>query len=392
MGCIYKRGQIWWVQYCRDGQRFRESAGSKLRDDAVKMLRIREGHLAEGRPFTPTALKMRFEDLAADLRNDYADRGPRGARRLKHELAHLEISFTGWRARQITTDAIRGYIARRQEEGAANGTINRELAALKRAFNLAIAAGKLWHRPHVPMLRENNVRKGFFESEMFEAVRAELPDHLYGVMTFGYYTGWRKSEILGLRWSQVNLPHGEVRLEPGTTKNRDGRVLFLEGELRDVLEQQWKHRAPNCEYVFHRHGRRMYDFEKAWAKACEEVDRTLRVQEEKRCGAEGAQLSLPRCQGLLFHDLRRTAVRNMVRAGIPERVAMKISGHKTRAIFDRYHIVSESDLREAAFKLAAYGGAVAVENERLQPQFLPHPDSRFESDHVKLLKPQGRPR
>jgi integrase len=186
------------------------------------------------------------------------------------------------------------------------------------------------------MLRESNARQGFFESEVFEKVRAELPDYLYGVATFAYYTGWRKAEIVGLRWRQVDLAHAEVRLDPGATKNGEGRALFLEGELREMLERLWEKRAPGCEYVFARQGRSVGDFKKAWESAC------------RRAGFPG----------MLFHDLRRTAVRNMVRAGVPERVAMQITGHKTRAIFDHYHIVSEADLREAAWKLAAWNGAV----------------------------------
>jgi integrase len=171
---------------------------------------------------------------------------------------------------------------------------------------------------------------------MFEKVRSELPDCLYGVVTFAYFTGWREAEIVGLRWNQVDLAHGEVRLDPGTTKNGAGHTLFLEGELREMLERLWEKRQGGCEYVFARTGRSVGDFKKAWASAC------------RRAG----------CPEMLFHDLRRTAVRNMVRAGIPERVAMRITGHKTRAILDRYHIVSAADLREAVWKLAAWNGAV----------------------------------
>ena len=339
MGCIYKRGGIWWTKYYRAGEPFRESSRSRRKGDAVQLLKIREGHLAEGRPFSGQALRLRFEDLVADLLTDYHTTGRRSARRVEGALAHLRSEFAGWRASAISTDAIRAYTARRQKEEAANATINRELAALRRSFSLAVKAGKLFHRPYVPMLAEDNARQGFFEPPIFEAVRAELPDYLYPVATFGYYTGWRGSEILWLCWPQVDLAHGEVRLWTGTTKNREGRTIFLEGELREVLEAMWERRAPGCEHVFHRNGRPIRSYYKAWRKACE------------RAGYPG----------MLFHDLRRTAVRNMIRAGVPERVAMAIAGIKTRAIFDRYHIVSEGDLREAAWKLAAYCGGVHAE-------------------------------
>jgi len=364
MGCIYKRGRVYWINYSRNGHPFWESSHSRQKGAARDLLRIREGHVAEGKPFTAAALRMRFEDLQADLRNDRIARGPRALVRHDGQFAHLKTQFAGWRAEQITTDAIRAYIARRREEGAAASTVRHELEELKRAYNLAIQAGKLWHKPYIPLPRADNARQGFFEPAQFEALRAELPDHLYGVITFGYYTGRRKGEILALRWPQVDLRHGEVRLEPGTTKNGDGRVIFLDGELREVRERQWEHRAPRCDCVFHRRGRRIYDFEKAWAHACEQADRALAEEQTKHADGEDQQQTLLPCQGLLFHDLRRTAVRNMVRAGIPERVAMQISGHKTRAIFDRYHIVSEPDLREAAWKVAAYNGAVAAEPSR----------------------------
>ena len=364
MGCIYKRGGIWWLKYYRAGEAIRESSRSERKGDATRLLHIREGHLAEGRPFTPIALRLRFEDLKEELLSDYKSRGLRTIGRREEHFTHLAHEFAGWRAQEITTAAIRTYSARRQHEGAANATINRELSALKRAFNLAIQAGKLWHRPHVPMLREPNARQGFFELEMFQAVRAQLPDYLYGVITFGYYTGWRKGEILSLRWQQVNLSHNEVRLEPGTTKNSDGRVIFLDGELQEILERQWERRASGCEYVFHRRGRQIGDFEKAWATACKRADRAIREQEEKRCGAQGQQNIPSRYKGLLFHDLRRTGSRNLVRAGVPERVAMQVTGHKTRAVFDRYNIVSEDDLREAAWKIAAWNGAVTAEPAR----------------------------
>mgnify|MGYP003352166950 CR=1 FL=1 len=103
-----------------------------------------------------------------------------------------------------------------------NGEINRELTILKRIFNLAVQAGKLLHKPHIPLLREDNIRSGFFESDQFARVVTHLPEALKPVVEFAYITGWRiTSEVLPLQWRQVDFKGGEVRLDAGTTKNRE---------------------------------------------------------------------------------------------------------------------------------------------------------------------------
>src|SRR5262249_43752655 len=124
-------------------------------------------------------------------------------------------------------------------EGAANATINRELAALKRMFSLAVRGEKIHRAPHIGMLHENNVRTGFFEDHQYEAVLARLPAYAQSVVTFAYITGWRvRSEVLTLQWRQVDFKAGRVRLDPGTTKNLEGRVFVMTPELRATLEAQ----------------------------------------------------------------------------------------------------------------------------------------------------------
>ena len=210
------------------------------------------------------------------------------------------------------------FTLRRKEDGASNGEINRELAMLKRAFNLGIQAGKLIAKPHVSMLKENNVRSGFFERDQFEAVKWHLRDSLKMFVTFAYITGWRKRQIQRIEWRQVDFAAGRVMLDPGTTKNDKGRVFPFTQELRQLLEGQ-KERTQKLQrekgivipWVFHREGKRIGDFRKSWRTACRKA-------------------GLP---GRIPHDFRRIEVRNLVRAGIPERVAMQMTGHKTRSIF-----------------------------------------------------------
>jgi integrase len=344
---LYKQpgSRFWWIKYYRDGRPIRESTKTEKEKEAGRILRSREGDVAKGRPVMPRADRVRFEELSADFINDYKVNGKRSLDRAERSVAHLKAHFGGWRAVNITTPAIRAYIEKRQREKAANATINRELAALKRMFNLALQAEKLPRRPHIPSLAEDNVRTGFFGEVEFLALHEALPDYLRSVATFAYTYGWRKSEILGLTWDRADLAAGTVRLDPGSTKNREGRQVALTEELREVLAGQWEKAravvtqqkptatprevAEAIPWVFHRGGKPIRDFRDAWQTACE---------------AAGLVGRIP-------HDFRRTSVRNMIRAGVPERVAMAISGHKTRSVFDRYNIVSEGDLKAAAERL-----------------------------------------
>jgi integrase len=336
-GHIYKRGNIYWIKYYRGGKPYYESTKSEKESEAKRLLRRRLGQIVEGRFFGLRPERVKFEDLAKDFVNDYRINGKRSLDKAQRSVRHLESFFGGMRAVDITTDLVKTYISDRQDARVSNGEINRELAALKRMFNLALQQSppKVPQKPYIPMLQERNVRKGFFEYEEFVALRAAIPREIRPVVTFAYYTGWRKEEVLALTWDRVDLQARTVRLDPGTTKNDEGRLIYLDGELFDTL-MTVKHERdllyPHCAEVFHRIGKGIKDFRAAWDSACQAV------------GLERK----------LFHDFRRTAVRNMVRAGIPERVSQQISGHKTRSVFDRYHIVSDSDLREAAKRQAVY--------------------------------------
>jgi integrase len=312
---------------------------------AKRLLDSREGEIAQGKMPSIQFDKVTFDELADGFLRDYRINQKKSLVRAERSVNHLKAFFKGARATEITTPMINQYIEIRMDVGAANATINRELAALKRMLNLgAEQTPPLVDKSRIPkikMLDENNVRKGFFEHDQFLAVRAALPEYLRGFVTIAYKEGWRLDEIETLTWDQVDRKLGIIRLEPGETKNDDARVAYLDDEEKEIIAAQWelRKRVFNKRGVlspwifFNRYGTdRIKQFHKSWKKAC------------KKAGVPGK----------IFHDFRRSAVRNMVRAGIPENVAMKISGHKTRSVFERYNIVNDADLIEAAKKRAAY--------------------------------------
>jgi len=345
MGMIYKRGNVWWIKYYRNGKGFRESSKSSKKMVAKRLLDRREGNIAQGKAPGIHFEKVSFDELKKNFLRDYRINQKKSLVRAERSAYHLESFFEGTRATEITTPAIDQYIEMRMDAGAANATINRELSALKRMLNLGaeqtpplVDKGRT---PKIKMLDENNVRKGFFEHDQFLAVRVELPKYLKNFVTIAYKEGWRLDEIETLTWDQVDRNLGIIRLEPGETKNDDARVAYLDDEEKEIIEEQWSlrqkvlnKRGVLLPWVFlNRYGTgRIKNFYKSWRKACNNA-------------------GVP---GKIFHDFRRSAVRNMVRAGVPENVAMKISGHKTRSVFDRYNIVNDADLIEASKKRAKY--------------------------------------
>ncbi len=348
-GSIYKMGKYWYVAYyVATGKQVTESSRSPLKSVAEHMLRDRLEKVRQGLFCGPPPTKITFEDLAQDLLNDYRVNRLRTLRdALSRINLHLRPFFGNYLAAAITTERVREYIALRLSENAAPSSCNLELALLKRMFSLAYSATppKVARIPRVPMLRVDNVRKGFIDQPGYEALLKALPDYLRPICMTAYLTGMRRGEILALRWENVDLLNRQVRLNPGETKNGEGRTIPLGNELLEALKSQLHLRNtcfPECPLVFFRTIQTkenpaprwlpVGDFRKSWDDACEKSG----------------------LKKLIFHDLRRSAVRNFLRAGVQESVAMKLSGHRTRSILDRYDIVSETDLKDAVRRLEKF--------------------------------------
>jgi integrase len=234
MGELRQRGKIWWLRYYRNGQRFEESSRTSSYEDARDQLRRKEGAIADGVPVSPKVGRLRFEDAVDDVLNDYTVNGRKTHDHAKRRIdLHLTPYFRGRRMTDITTADIRAFTKDRLTAGASPAEINRELAIVKRAYSLAIKAGRLYTRPYIPMLKERSVRRGFLEPAQFAAVKAHLPVALRPMLEFAYLTVWRlASEVMPLEWRQVDWEGRTVRLDPGTTKSGEGRASPLPLQLK----------------------------------------------------------------------------------------------------------------------------------------------------------------
>ena len=352
MGYLYQRkqrdgtkGGPWWMKYYVNGKCIQESTKTTSIKDAERILKDREGRAAVGLPIPRRLDRIRYDELAQDLRLHYQTTGERDLKEAEDRFKPLHAFFKGRRIVDVDGALITRYIEHRQQS-VSNATCNRELNILSRMLRLGYERDKVARIPIIHMLKEAEPRKGFFERDAFEAVRKRLRPDLQVAVMIAYTFGWRiQSEVLTLTLSQVDLEAGTLRLDPGSTKNDDGRIVYLTPELQRLIAEQLervKTLSRKLErvvpYLFphpHRKGRyagtRLLDFKTAWLKACKDAN----------------------VVGMIRHDFRRTAVRNLVNAGVPERVAQTMTGHKTRSVFDRYHIVSPNDLKEAAKRLAA---------------------------------------
>lgn len=341
-----------WCAYNLNGKEFRESTGETDEKKAEKYLdhKIKEVGAAQiGKSVfvSPKQQRRTVSELLDALKADYTLRG-KATPQFESHLKVIRDYFGERKAVAVTAESIDAFIvARLKTEVPFRGgtyspaSVNRSTQLLSQAFNLAKRRGEFSAEiPYVRHLSESgNARKGFFGDVEFRKVESHLPDYLKDFARFGYVTGWRRGEICSLRWADVD--GDAIRLRGENAKNGESRCVPIEGELSDLIERRREAREVKhdsgvselSDLIFHNGtGGPIVDYRKSWATACR----------------------LAGCSGRLFHDLRRTAVRNMVHGGTPEIVAMKISGHKTRSMFDRYNIVNSGDMRAAIQRTRDY--------------------------------------
>lgn len=291
-GKLYKRSdsKLYWISYKRQ----RTPTGTdNITKARTKLKELIAEDLAGRRPHHGATT---VGDLLALVTKDYARRGRKSADTLEHRLKHLKPFFASLPAQRLTTLNVEAYVEQRLTEGAKGPTVNRELAALKRAYSLGLERDLVTRAPKMPRCEESKPRQGFFESGEWDRVRVELSEPARSVCLFCFWTGCRISEVLSLNWAFIDLDRRMVKLPP-ETKNGEPRTIPIVSDLLAVLNLRKGQRDlewPDCPWVFSHQGEKVKSIRTAFEKACSraKVNRTI-------------------------HDFRRTAVRNMTRAGVP---------------------------------------------------------------------------
>jgi len=341
-GRLFRRGEIWWIDYHYRGKRYRESTRSTKKKVATDLLKKRLGEIGSGRHVGKDEARLTLADLKKITLDDYKRRHLRSVDRLEVSWLALEVHFgEDFRAVDLGMDTINAYTSARQDQGKADNTIRNEVAALRRGLRLAHESGRLSNLPPIPMPEEGPVREGFLTRGEMDTLLGKLPDYLRPVTLFAYLTGWRRGEVLSLTWNRVDFDSGELRLFVAGSKNKTGRTFpfrklpeldaLLESQL-DLTRTLEKERGEIIPWVFHRDGDQIKSLKTAWAGAC------------RRAGLEGT----------IFHDLRRCAVMNLERAGVSRSTAMDLTGHKTESIYKRYAIADRAAQEEGVEKLARH--------------------------------------
>ena len=335
-----RKTQNWYIEFVSCNRTIREATDYTKRSDAAEFLKKRVSDALGGK--VVLSKNVTYDDLRALIITDYTNNGQKSLGDLKStRLPRLDAVFGGSKAIDITTASVERYKTLRLKDGSAPATVNRELAAFKRMFRLGLRQGMVSTMPYMSMLAEHNVRKGFFELDQFQAILKHLPIEYHPLFELAYITGWRlRSELLSRQWRHVDFNgKGWLRIDAGEAKDvTAGREFQFTSWMREALERQRKFiskvekkTGSVIPWVFCRpDGVRIHSVYEPWRGAC------------KIAGVH----RIP-------HDFRRTAVRNLERAGVPRTTAMAMIGHKTESIYRRYSIVDQAMLEMGTSKLEA---------------------------------------
>jgi integrase len=374
-----------WVGYTdAKGEYVRESSKETQPTKAQKFLNNRLQAVANGNFLGPRVERITVDELFDDLLQDYRTHGQFALWPERCWNAHLVDYFggetlkadkkaekySGMKAARVGTAQIAGYVEKRTAEGAAKSTVNRELALLRRAFSLGFDAEPQkvsrvpkFHRFIVS--EKGNERRGFVEEAEYRKLANAAAGQLWlrALLALGYTYGFRKGELLNMRCAQVDLLNNTVSLYSGETKNDEPRTVDLTEECRQLVTGL-------------RRGKQLGDC--LFTRGSGDPVRDFR-------GSWDALIAAAKLPGLLFHDLRRSAVRNMIRRGVPQKTAQKISGHKTDSVFNRYNIVSQADIADAARKIEE--GAKAALKVEIHSSFIADADKTADAGKEKDRKP-----
>lgn len=356
----------WWIRY-RDsqGRDHREKAGTWAAARDLYIKRKQEALIGKKLPERLRDRPATFAEIAEAAREFIKS----NHRRPSDGLTQLDRAIEWFGSREAASISPAEINATLSSAGRwAPSTFNHHLNVISRAYRLALSDGRVAINParHVQRRPDTNIRQGFIDDAQYRvlSVASEVL-WLRTMLALGYTYGWRAGELAGLRVAQVDSVARTIRLNSGTTKNTDGRVVKLTGECFELVSACVEGKQPSDHVLTREKGQHVKNYRSAWEQLCASVGLgrficgtcktqgpvTTAVGRACLVCSKAKRRGIFRYTGILFHDLRRSAVRNLERAGVSRSVAMKISGHRTESIYRRYAIVSEADLAEAVTRL-----------------------------------------
>ena len=341
---VYRRGKILWIRYSKNGHELFESTKS---NDVKKAVRLRNQRLEEiKRPefVGPAQKKLELDDLEKKIEADYVRHGRRSWKTVKHCLKPVKNYFQFDRLVDISPSRIETYQDHRLKEGKARATVNREIRYLLHGYKLLFDAHEISYIPRVKLLEGENVREGFINRPEFETICKHLKPDVEDIVRFLYASAWRSGEAKNLDWTKVDTTDWVIRLSRRDEKTKRPRTLALTGELKDIIVRRLAKRLAECPLVFHRNGKAIKDFRKAFKAAAK----------------------LEGLEGLVPHDMRRSGIRNFTKAGLGESEGMSISGHRTASTYRRYNIINE-DLQRRSLERVQEHQKREIEERKVIP-------------------------